>query len=186
MAKLESNLKNMILSLLLISAVMSLALGFVYVKTKTPIEMAQKQKVTDAITKVVPVFDNDPGQEKIVVEELDIFPAKKGGQDVGAAVKTFTMKGFSGKISLMVGFKTDGTIHNIEVLEQKETPGLGTKMAEPKFKDQFKGKNPETYKLIVKKDGGDVDAITASTITSRAFCEAVQTAYDAYKKGGTK
>lgn len=176
----------MILSLLLISAIMSLALGFVYVQTKTPIEMAQKQKVTDAIKKVVPAFDNDPGQEKTIVKEFEIFPAKKGGQEVGTALKTFSMKGFSGKISLMVGFLPDGTIQNIEVLEQKETPGLGTKMAEPKFKDQFKGKNPETFKLIVKKDGGDVDAITASTITSRAFCEAVQSAYDVYKKGGKK
>jgi electron transport complex protein RnfG len=84
----------------------------------------------------------------------------------------------------MVGFSPDGTIYSTSVLEQKETPGLGTKMTQPFFKDQFDGKNPSSFKLFVKKDGGQVDAITASTITSRAYCDAVQRAYDAYMKGG--
>ena len=86
----------------------------------------------------------------------------------------------------MAGFKPDGTIINISVLEQKETPGLGTKMAEPKFKDQFNDKNPSQYILKVKKDGGPVDAITAATISSRAFCDAVQRAYNTLQKGGLK
>ena len=96
----------------------------------------------------------------------------------------------------MVGFKPDGSINNYSVLEHKETPGLGTKM-EPWFKttDPTKancniiGKNPGTNNLTVSKDGGEVDAITAATISSRAFLEAVQTAYNEYKKtmeGGTK
>ncbi|MGB4293017.1 MAG: FMN-binding protein [Bacteroidales bacterium] len=70
------------------------------------------------------------------------------------------------------------------MLEQKETPGLGTKMTEPFFKDQFNGKNPANFKLKVKKDGGEVDAITAATITSRAFCDALERAYNTLKKGG--
>jgi electron transport complex protein RnfG len=86
----------------------------------------------------------------------------------------------------MVGFLADGSINAIEVVAHKETPGLGDKMESNKsdFCVQFKGKNPETFKLIVKKDGGDVDAITASTISSRAYCEAVQRAYNALKKEG--
>jgi electron transport complex protein RnfG len=75
---------------------------------------------------------------------------------------------------------------NITVLEHKETPGLGTKMAEPKFKDQFNGKNPADYDLKVIKDGGPVDAITAATISSRAFCDAVQRAYNTLQKGNLK
>jgi electron transport complex protein RnfG len=79
------------------------------------------------------------------------------------------------------------------VLSQKETPGLGDKM-KTKWKDQFNGKNPKEFNMKVKKDGGEVDAITASTITSRAFCDATQKAYDAYiknfevqeNKGGAK
>jgi electron transport complex protein RnfG len=86
----------------------------------------------------------------------------------------------------MVGFDTDKKIINISVLKQKETPGLGTKIKEPKFKDQFKGKDPASFKMAVKKDGGEVDAISAATITSRAFCEAVNKAYQALLKGGEK
>lgn len=83
---------------------------------------------------------------------------------------------------LMVGFGTDGTIVNTSVLSHSETPGLGAKMVEGKsnFSVQFQGKNPANFKMAVKKDGGDVDAITASTITSRAFCEAVESAYKVY------
>jgi len=76
----------------------------------------------------------------------------------------------------MAGFLADGTIHNVVVLNHKETPGLGTKMTEPKFSDQFNGKDPDDFDLRVKKDGGDVDAITAATVSSRAYCDALQRA----------
>ncbi len=189
MAKLPSSLKNMILSLSIISFGMSAALGFVYMVTKGPIEIAQNKKVVDAISAVVPEFDNNPYNEKYTVDgfdKLEFYPATKGGTMVGTAIKTYTTKGYSGYFWLMVGLLPDGSVHNISVLEQKETPGLGSKMTEPKFKEQFNGKNPGSYKMTVKKDGGAVDAITASTITSRAFCDALQKAYDAYMKGGRK
>ncbi len=180
--KLESNLKNMVLSLALISLVMSGALGMVYNLTKGPIEEANKAKEVAAIKEVLPQFDNDPLTTKKEVDGLTVYTGTMSGQVVGFAVKTYTEKGFSGRFDLMVGFKIDGSINNISVLEQKETPGLGTKMKEDKFKNQFLGKNPESYKLIVKKDGGEVDAITAATISSRAYCDAMQKAYDLVKK----
>jgi electron transport complex protein RnfG len=86
----------------------------------------------------------------------------------------------------MVGLKPDGTIFDTKVLEHQETPGLGTKMMEPRFKDQFVGKNPGTDKIKVKKDGGEIDAITAATISSRAFCDAVMRAWNAWQKGDEK
>jgi Na+-translocating ferredoxin:NAD+ oxidoreductase subunit G len=186
MAKLKSSITNMMISLTAISIVMSASLGFVYIKTKGPIEKAKEQKVTDAIALVVPPFNNDPVKEMINIDGCILYPARKDGNLAGVAVKSSSPKGFGGAIYIMVGFLPDGTIQNISVLDQKETPGLGTKMTEPKFKDQFKGKNPDKYKLMVKKDGGDVDAITASTITSKAFSDAVQNAYNAFKKGGLK
>lgn len=186
MAKLESSLKNMLLSLLLICGGMSLALGYVYNLTKGPIEEAARQKVTGAIGQVVPAFTNDALAEKDTLRGVEIYPAKNGDSLVGMAVKTFSDKGFSGRISLMVGFRPDGTIHGITVMEQKETPGLGTKMKEPAFKDQFNGKNPGSWKMNVKKDGGEVDAITASTITSRAFCDAVRRGYEVFVEKNDK
>ena len=100
------------------------------------------------------------------------------GNFMGAAVKA-SEGGFGGKIDMMVGFLADGTIKGTDVLSHSETPGLGANMT-GKFKDQFVDKNPNDFKLIVKKDGGDVDAITAATITSRAFSKAVDKAYQAF------
>lgn len=184
MAKLKSSLNNMILSLLIISLAMSAALSAVYIVTKEPIKLAKENKVKNAIAEVVPAFDNDPVKDKYEADGMELFPAKKGNELVGTAVKAKSDKGFSGDIVLMVGFTKEGNIYNISVLEQKETPGLGTKMKEPAFKNQFNSKNPADFTLQVKKDGGKVDAITAATISSRAFCDAVQKAYNALKKGG--
>jgi len=102
-------------------------------------------------------------------------------EPVGYAVKTFTNKGFGGHAEMMAGFLPDGRIYNIIILQHRETPGLGTKMAEPYFSKQFMGKNPATFKLRVKKDGGQVDAITAATVSSRAYCDALQRAFDNIK-----
>lgn len=191
MAKTESTFKNMLLSLTLISLGASAALGYVYELTKDPIETAKLNKKLDAIKMVVPEFTNNPNSDMYMLatgegDSLEIYPAKKGDEIVGYAVRTYSKKAFSGQIGLMAGFKPDGTIVNITVLEQKETPGLGTKMAEPGFKDQFNGKNPADFNMKVKKDGGKIDAITAATISSRAFCDAVNRAYNTLKKGGLK
>lgn len=191
MAKTESTFKNMVLSLTLISLTAAVCLGFVYEYTKEPIALSNLNKKLDAIKQVVPEFNNNPNDERYKLptgdgDSLEIYPAKKDDVIVGYAVNTYTNNGFSGYIGLMAGFKPDGSIINITVLEQKETPGLGTKMAEPKFREQFNTKNPEQFLLKVKKDGGQVDAITAATISSRAFCDAIQRGYNTLQKGGTK
>jgi Na+-translocating ferredoxin:NAD+ oxidoreductase subunit G len=191
MAKSESTFKNMVLSLTLISVVAAACLGFVYELTKKPIELSNLNKKLNAIREVVPEFTNNPNDEMFRLptgegDSLEVYPAKNDGTIIGYAVNTYTNNGFSGNITLMAGFKPDGTIINISVLEQKETPGLGTKMTEPEFKDQFNNKNPADFELKVIKDGGTVDAITAATISSRAFCDAVSRAYNTLKKGGIK
>jgi electron transport complex protein RnfG len=191
MAKTESTFKNMVLSLTMISLVASASLGFVYKMTKAPIELSVLNKKLVAIKQVVPEFTNNPNDEMYRLptgdgDSLDIYPARKDGNIIGYAVNTYSKKGFSGNINLMAGFKPDGTIINITILEQKETPGLGTKMTEPLFKNQFNDKQPANFRLKVKKDGGSVDAITAATISSRAFCDAIQRAYNTLQKGGQK
>ncbi len=190
MANIESNFKNMVLTLLIITLIASAALGLVYQVTKEPIAQAQQAKINNAIKAVLPEFDNQPASaaytRKVDDGEVILYPATRNGQPVGVAIKTFTKKGFAGLIELMVGFLPDGSIYKVEVISHKETPGLGDKI-EPKksnFSTQFEGKNPETFKLMVKKDGGDVNAITASTISSRAYCDALNRAYQALKKGG--
>lgn len=188
MAKLESNFRNMFLVLLGITAIAAAALGGVYSATKGPIEQAMLLKQKKAIEAVAPQFNNDPIAEQFTVEmnggSLTIFPAKNNGKVVGAAIESFTNNGFSGLIKMMVGFDLDGNIVNYTVLEHKETPGLGSKM-----NDWFRtgtgninGKNPGKNNMTVSKDKGEIDAITAATISSRAFLEGIQTAYKAYKQ----
>jgi electron transport complex protein RnfG len=181
----------MVLSLSLISLGAAACLGFVYEITKKPIEISNLNKKLNSIRQVVPEFNNNPDAEMFRLptgegDSLEVYPAKKDNEVVGYAVSTYTNEGFSGNITMMAGFRPDGSIIDVSILSQKETPGLGTKMAEPGFKDQFKGKNPAEYSLKVKKDGGPVDAITAATISSRAFCDAVQRSYNTLQKGGLK
>jgi len=182
MAKIESTLRNMILSLALISMTMSASLAFVYLKTKGPIAASALQKEMNAIEVVLPEFDSDPLSDMKTVDDVVIYTVAMNGQPAGYAIKTYSDNGFGGRIEIMAGFMPDGSINGISVLQQKETPGLGTKMSEPGFYTQFLGKNPSQYKLRVKKDGGDVDAITAATISSRAYCDALQRAFDALVK----
>jgi electron transport complex protein RnfG len=188
MAQKESSLKNMMLSLVVISLVASLALGGIYNMTKEPIALAIKAKQESAIKEVLPEFDSltyykvmpENGKDSLVINL-----AYKGDTLVGTAINTYSNIGYGAtQIQLMVGFLPNTTIQNISVIQQNETPGLGTKMKEPKFKDQFNGKKPGDFKLKVKKDGGQVDAITAATVSSRAFCDAVDRAYQSYQKKG--
>jgi len=186
MAKMESTIGNMFLSLVTITFFASSALGAVYSLTKEPIASALLAKKNAAISEVIPEFNNTPSAEvyKLPVDgdTLYFYPGKMNDELVGTAVETFTKNGFSGTIKIMVGLLPDGTINDVAVLKHSETPGLGDKMDKKKseWSSQFKGKNPDVYNLSVKKDGGDVDAITASTISSRAFCDAVSRAYKAY------
>jgi electron transport complex protein RnfG len=187
----ESNLKNMLLCLFVVSLVASALLGGAYVITYEPIAAAKKSEINAAIARVVPPFDNTPSDEVIEKEvngkRVKIYPAIKEGAPAGYAIEAPTSSGFSGLIVLMVGFLPDGTIHNTAVISHAETPGLGDKMEQKKgnWSLQFNGKNPDSFKLTVKKDGGDVDAITAATITSRAFCDAVDVAYKAFLTVGS-
>ncbi|MBS0011046.1 MAG: RnfABCDGE type electron transport complex subunit G [Bacteroidales bacterium] len=187
MAKKESNLKNMLIALLVITFVASASLGGIYELTKEPIAAAKLEKKNNAIRQVIPDFDNIPTDEvykkAVNGDTLYFYPGKQGEDLVGTAVETYSKMGFSGSIRVMVGFLPDGSINDVAVLEHEETPGLGDKMEKKKsdWSLQFQGKNPETFRLSVTKDGGDVDAITASTISSRAFCDAVSRAYDNFK-----
>ena len=180
----------MVLTLLVVSAVSSSSLSFINQLTKEPKDVAEKVKQNFAIMAVLPDFDNNPSEEAYDIKCSDsdafltCYPAVKNGELTGIAVKTWTMKGFNGMVRLMVGFDITGNIINISVLEQKETPGLGTKILDPEFKNQYIGKNPGSNNLYVKKDGGEIDAITAATISSRSFSDAVQRAYQSLEKAG--
>lgn len=174
----------MVVVLFSISLIASAGVGYVYTLTEGPIAKAAQEKQQAAIRNVMPgKFDNDPAKEKWSKEidggTLEFYPAKLNGELIGTAVKTFSNNGFNGYVEIMVGFKPDGSIHDYSALINKETPGLGSKMnfwfraGNP---GNVQGKTPGTAGLKVRKDGGDVDAITAATISSRAFVDAINRA----------
>ncbi len=185
MKRLESNLLNMALSLTIISVVAATLLAVIFTLTEEPIAQAQVAKQQAAIYAVLPAVEGlEISEPETPADGIAIHRAYAAGEFVGAAVEA-EANGFSGAIRLMVGFDKEGNIVNYEVLQQTETPGLGTKVVDwfknsDKPKQSIVGKNPAEANLTVSKDGGDVDAITAATISSRAFLEAVQKAYNAY------
>lgn len=174
------------LSLSVIAIVAGIALSIVYSATKDPIEKARDNKKNAAIEQVLPGFDGQIKEQVLLPDdgkdEMKVYLAYNDRQLFGMAVETYTDQAFSGRFSLMVGFDAEGKILGTEVLQMNETPGLGDKIDKSKddFSLQFNGKNPGKDLLKVKKDGGDIDAITAATISSRAFCDAVERAYQAF------
>ena len=182
MAKKESTLKNMLIALMVITIVSGGVLGFVYGLTKPAIDQVEANKNLKAINEVL-----QSGVEIVKTETQDIddltynLAYDAEGNFIGAAIKTYSMNGFGGKVELMVGMLASGVINKVSVLSQAETPGLGANMVNEKFKGQFSGKDPKNFVLKVKKDGGDVDAITAATISSRAVSEAVKKAADGFE-----
>ncbi|MEZ4840479.1 MAG: RnfABCDGE type electron transport complex subunit G [Flavobacteriaceae bacterium] len=186
MSKKESTFLNMTITLFIITLVAGLSLGYVNDLTLEPKAKAKLERKVNALKQVLPEFNNNLVDEVTLIksdkakDNVEVYTAKNNDNYVGTAVIGSSEKGYSGLVKIMVGFNPDGSIQNIVVLEQKETPGLGTKMKETKFLDQFKGKNPSQFNLKPKKDGGHVDALTGATISTRAFGEATQMAYDVY------
>lgn len=180
MAKLENNLVNMFLSLTVICVVVGGLLGLVASVTKQPIQDAKDAAQKAAIAAVAPAFDAVAEPESVAQangETATVFAVSNGGQTVGHAVQVTTLKGFGGKVIVMFGFDLEGNITGYNVLDcSNETPGLGAKMPDwfqKGAKGDVIGKNPAKNNLTVSKDGGEVDAITAATISSRAFCDAI-------------
>ena len=180
----QSTFKNMSLCLLVICLVCSGLLAGVYALTKEPIDAAAKAKNEAAIMEVLPTSAVTIEEERTVDFEGASYAYNlaydEQGNTVGCAINVAPV-GFGGPIAIKVGFDVNGVIWNTKVLSQAETPGLGAKCVEPSFSEQFKGFDPAAKKLAVKKDGGDVDAITASTITSRAYADGLALAVKVFQ-----
>ena len=207
MKKLESSLTNMLLVLTLVSVVAAFLLAFVNNVTSSTIAKINEETLSAGIKSVL----NVGAEEQIATNEKDVdgfvvYEVSRDGNWIGTAVKSTDKSGFGGDIVVLVGFDADGKIKGYEVLSHAETPGLGARMGEwfrtatsgeakdvsalgklffgnpdPAGSHNIIGRNIADGELKVTKDGGDIDAITASTITSRAFLNAVNNAYKVYK-----
>ena len=185
MKKLSSSLLHMVVSLGIITLIVGAILALVYNVTKEPIAEVERQKKIDAVAGVIPKFDNDPMADTVTVDGCKTYIGTLSGQFAGAAVEVMAPDGFSGPFNLIVGFDDKGNLSGYQVINHSETPGLGAKMDEW-FRDSTGnrsviGRNLEDAELMVSKDGGQVDGITAATITSRAFLKAINRAYKVYE-----
>ena len=184
MAKLESNIRNMVLSLTIITVAAAAILALVSSVTAEPIAMAKKAKQEEAIRLVLPPF------EELINDTASVngvsYPCFKAydaaNQLVGIAVQSGSENGFGGHIGIMVGFDNQGSISGYQILETAETPGLGSK-ADVWFQQGGKGcivGNDCHQILQVSKDGGKIDAISGATITSRAILQAINDAHSVF------
>ena len=183
MEKLESSFKNMVLSLVTICLVAGGVLAGIYGLTKETIEIQKEQKLQAAILQVLPEGCTIADAE--IIKGMTVYKGYIDNQWVGTAVEA-TENGFGGPVKIMVGFDADSKVINYQVLEHQETPGLGDKMGAwfktDKGNQSILGKKANGA-LQVSKDGGDIDAITAATISSRAFLNAINKAYEAFTEG---
>ena len=187
MEKKASTLRNMVVSLLCVTVLSGSCVGGMYLLTRSKIALAEQEKQQAAIKAVLPDFDRLEARQIEMPDgngTLTAYTAYAQDVPVGTAIQTFTKKGFAGEIRLMAGVLPDGTLYRVQVLQHAETPGLGSKMTDAKFAGQFENRHPDTFKLRVKKDGGDVDAITAATISSRAYCDALERAFNTLASEG--
>jgi electron transport complex protein RnfG len=181
---MKSTLFNMVAVLFTVTLIASAGVGAVNMITADAIAEANAAATTQAVANVLPAFENTEVSEQTIDDmPIKVYTAVNGGEKVGYAVESMTKNGFGGVIRMMVGFAPNGQILNVNVLQQAETPGLGTKMADEDnaLLRSIKGKKAWEIEFKVKKDGGELDALTAATISSRAYYDAVARAYRAYR-----
>ena len=189
MEKLKSNLQNMVVVLVGVAVICGGLLAYMNQLTKPAIDAQAEKTLADGIKAVL-------AADEVTVAKTDTIKRDIDGKeqtfivyrtDKGNAVQSTDPNGFGGNLTVLVGFDNEGTILGYTVLAHAETPGLGAKAPDwfqkpenggASEKSSIVGKNPGNVNFTVSKDGGDIDAITASTITSRAFLRAVQQAYN--------
>jgi electron transport complex protein RnfG len=180
MKKLESSFANMVIVLTVITVIAAACLGAMNNVTAEPIAASKKAKQEAAIKAVLPEFASI--DTAVIVNEQKIFRAyDANGELVGIAIETAEL-GFGGDITTMVGFNVNGAIVNYSLLQHAETPGLGSKLVDWFLvKSDIRGAGADQMPLRVSKDGGEYDAITAATISSRAFLNSINKAYETYQ-----
>lgn len=171
-------LAKLVIVLTVICAASGSLMALVHDMTAERIEIANQAGKIDAIREVLPECDNNPVEDTKTVEtggeEWMFYVARKGGVFAGTAFVATSEEGYGGNINVMVGIDAEGKVLAIEILPPlKETPGLGAKVVEDSFRQGFKGRDIRNTAWKVGKDGGDIDEITAATISSRAVVSAV-------------
>lgn len=179
---------RLLITLTVVAASAGMLLSLMESVTREPIAKQRTLQQLKAISAVLPQFDNSPDKDVVVLQngtdkkgnpvQCTFFRARRGDQLVGIAFKVIAPDGYSGNIEVMVGLDTAERIVAIEILAHAETPGLGSKISDPWFKDLFRDRGLDNTDWRVKKDGGEIDQITGATISPRAIVGAVKRGLD--------
>ena len=182
------DLIKMVVVLLVICTTSGVVLSYVNEATIAPREYQYIKFVQEpSIKAVLSDYDNDPVKERIKLVvgedeegkpvEIVVFPAKKGGKTQAIAYSA-SAKGYHDLIEVMVGVDPEGTLTGISIMTHTETPGLGARIVEPEFTDQFAGLDLETTKLSA--EGGKVDALSGATFSTVGVITAVGAALEQF------
>ncbi|MBW2059640.1 MAG: RnfABCDGE type electron transport complex subunit G [Deltaproteobacteria bacterium] len=187
---------KLILVLTTICLVSALALSQVYEATRDRIAHQKRLEVLRAIRAVLPDIDNEPDKDTVRLqvgktgrgepEEVTFFRGRRGGKLTGIAFVVVSRHGYGGDIEIMLGLDPEGVILGVEIVSQMETPGLGAKIVNKSFRQQFVGRRLDNTRWAVKKDGGEIDQITGATISPRAVVEAIHRGLVIYQKNREK
>lgn len=182
---MKTSLKYVIV-LTVICAVSAALLAVVHEITRQPIAESRDRQTMEAVETVLPAAETilDAAEVRAALGGGDglpeIYAAFSEGELVGAAVKVTDPAGYGGDVTYMVGVNADGTVNAIRLLQHKETPGLGTKVGDEEFTDQFRGLEVPADGLLLDKDGGTIQSITGATISARTAANAAQQAVEAF------
>ncbi len=173
---------NMALRLSLICAIAAFALANVAEVTRGPIAASEARAQREAVEAVLPSF------AKLAIDTLHAetdapalyFSGVGDEGPTGTAFKSASGLGYSGNIEIMMGVNPQGIISGVRVLSHAETPGLGANYAAPEMLDEFYKDRLIGDNWKLKKDGGEVDAVTGATITGRAIADAIETGLQKY------
>lgn len=171
--------------LTLISVLAGGALSYTYTITQPIIEANRHKKKIEILSKVLPPFNNQPEKDSVILknekgEPVEFYVGKSDGKPTGVAFRSIA-KGYAGNVSIMIGVTPQGRVYGIEILSQNETPGLGNKITQKKFTNQFLNKTLSESRWEVKKMGGDFDQVTAATVSSRAVMKGIKEGLSFYQ-----
>jgi electron transport complex protein RnfG len=186
MERLKSNLQNMVGVLVGVAFACALLLSVFNKITAGPVAEQAAKALQDGIKHVMKsdsvVVESDTVVEKEFNGKMLSFVVHNTNK--GVAIESTDPNAFGGNLKVLVGFNEEGKILGYTILESAETPGLGAKASEwfvEGAPGSIVGLSAWKNNLTVKQDGGEVNAITASTITSRSFLRAVTQAWSAYR-----
>ena len=181
-AKKQPGMATLVIVLACICLVSAAVLGLVNKVTVGPIQANTEKTVQESLRTVMPIdgdyedvtdqYSGDPVTVDVTGVSVPVKAVYKAAEE-GYVVETMSPNGFGGALDMMAGVDNDGNVTGIAIISHAETSGLGSKSTDPEWQAQFKGVNGT---IGVTKDGYQINAITGSTITSRAVCDGVNAA----------